>query len=232
MLGPYWSEEYAVRRHWTSKIIQFFQVDADKIVDGFSTNQNRRFTRFITKDEDSLKVRWPDHQVMWLNPPWSLFPQVADKVQEEQVTCIIICPAWHSKAWVQQLLKLTQRVMYFEAGSRLFEFGGRTVPGTRWGTYAMYIPGKILIDQGVQQVQAKPMEPMWSKAAKRRWRRTQQWYKMASEAQGPGNQLPSPLDWPCEGRGYPEEQTPWDSNPAPWGPPAGAGGNWPAWRWL
>lgn len=196
------SEEYAVRRHWVNKITRFHNIDQDKIVDGFSSDSNKRFDNHITAKEDALQVKWPTHLVMWLNPPWSLFSLVVNKIAQEKVSCIVIAPAWDSKPWVQTLLQWSSKVMFFETGTRFFELAGKPAGGIRWGIYAMYIPATRLLEQAVQHITSQPTVASWSwsKSSRRRWRRQQQRYNwMASEAQGPCTQLQSPLTWPLRG---------------------------------
>lgn len=115
----YISESYAVRMHWVRRIISFFKVDPDLVIDGFSTNANKRFKLNITEVDDSFADVWPSSHIMWLNPPWTVFPRVVQKIAEDKVTCIVICPAWDSKPWVRQLLSWAQKMIFFETGSKV-----------------------------------------------------------------------------------------------------------------
>ena len=81
---------------------------------------------------------------MWLNPPWNLWPQVVEKLVQEKCAAIAICPAW-TKPWVKQLVGMGSRRLYFEKGTRLFMLGGKPVPNTLWGTWA------IRIDKGTRK---------------------------------------------------------------------------------
>ena len=89
----YLSEEYSVRPHWVRRIVSFCKVNPELVIDGFSTDSNKRFKLNITEKEDSLAAAWPSGYTMWLNPPWSLFQRVVDKIFEDHVACIVICPA-------------------------------------------------------------------------------------------------------------------------------------------
>lgn len=178
----YISEEYTVRPHWVRRIVSFFKVNPDLVIDGFSTESNKRFKLNITEKDNSLAAAWPSGYTMWLNPPWTLFPSVVEKIFKDNVACIVIFPAWDSKVWVKQLLDKAQKLMYFEAGSRIFELAGRPQGGIRWGLYAIYIDAST-VGQQVNSVEITPWS--WSKASRRRWRRKQHYSSASVWPQAP-----------------------------------------------
>ena len=71
------SETYVVKKYWAKKILEQFSVTPDR--DCFENPENARFDKFYTPDQDALKQTWDPREVMWCNPPWSLWPQVAEK---------------------------------------------------------------------------------------------------------------------------------------------------------
>lgn len=164
----YQSEEYAVRDHWVRRILRIFQIDAHiPIRDAFASPGNQRFTNYWTVHDKALQQQWWG-ELLWLNPPWTLWPLVAAKVEESGASCVAVFPAW-SKDWVNKMLIMATKLIYFEVGSKIFQLHGVAVPGIKWGLYAVYIVGS-------QPVLA-PVHPklQFSPASRRRWRRKQRW---------------------------------------------------------
>ena len=85
-----------------------------------------------------MTQEWAKDEVMWLNPPWRMWPEVTEKVMRSECEAICILPAW-SKPWIQWLVGAATRRVYFEAGVRMFEVDGRPVPNTLWGVWALRI---------------------------------------------------------------------------------------------
>ena len=135
----YLSEEYAVRRHWVRKILLQFDIPDHQVRDCFSSHGNARFAKHFVKFQNALLQHWDPAEVMWCNPPWSIWPEVAEKILGCGCRCIGVLPAWHSKVWVQKLLKAAVKTIYFEVGSRIFELSGRPVGGIRWGLYVLLV---------------------------------------------------------------------------------------------
>lgn len=158
----YLTEDYAVRKHWVQKILAVFNIgrqDQVDIRDAFANFHNKRFTKFNTVQENSLQKVWDPNEIMWCNPPWSIWPDVSNKILRTSSVCIAILPAW-SKWWVQQLVTRALRLIFFEVGTRLFEYYGRPVGGIRWAAYALLLVPPRPMDTGVR-----------TKAARRRDRR-------------------------------------------------------------
>lgn len=187
----YISEQYAVRRHWVRRILKMFGVPPDAAIrDCFATEANKRFERCYTFEDDALSQRWRQDELLWMNPPWSLWPLVARKISGSTCTCICVLPAWDSQPWVQSLWALSCKFIYMEVGTYLFELAGKRVGGIRWGAYALYI-SNWQPSVKVGMVAQVPQVPR-SAATRRRWRRRLQ--REALQGYGPlqqGNVQPT-----------------------------------------
>ena len=140
--------------------------------DCFATRDTAKCEKFFSPEEDGLAQEWDPREVLWVNPPWALWPQAADKMLASGCTGLCILPAW-STEWVQRLLQASTKRLYLEAGSRLFSRHGRKLPGTRWGTWVLRIDGKarplpagskafpvsFMPTWGVRQLREKADEP-------------------------------------------------------------------------
>lgn len=164
----YWSEEYAVRKHWVKIILRMMGISEDSnLRDCFANASNKRFQKYFTAEQNALVQPWDQSEVMWCNPPWSIWPATAQKIINSQCVTVAVFPSWESKDWVKQLTFMASKVIYFEIGSRIFELWGKPVGGIKWGLYAVLI----------QPVHGQPVSVgsiSWSPAARRRWRRKQQ----------------------------------------------------------
>ena len=129
-------KDYTVRRQFFDEIVR--ELGLMPTVDGFASPTNNRVSRFFTQEQDALKQPWGSGDTMWLNPPWVIWPQVAERLARERCAAIVICPAW-TKPWVKQLTAMASRRIYFEAGTSLHEVDGRPVPSTKWGTWALRV---------------------------------------------------------------------------------------------
>lgn len=165
----YWSEEYAVRPHWVKKVLTVFNiVDSGQIRDGFATSGNRRFNKYYSKEDNALAQTWSKNEVIWANPPWSIWPQVSEKIIQSGCITIATVPAWHSKHWCLNLLKVASRLFYLEVGTKLFELGHKPVSGVRWGVYIiLVIPGSLVSMED-------NLLSRRTNSSRRRWRRRKQ----------------------------------------------------------
>ena len=106
--------------------------------DCFADERNKRCSLFYSKEDDALTKAWQKGEVMWVNPPSRIWPEVAEKVMSSECAAICVLPAW-SKPWVQQLGGAADQKIYFEGGVRMFEVEGKPVPNTWWGIWALRI---------------------------------------------------------------------------------------------
>ena len=129
-------EHYTVRWPFLEEILGRFQMEPTR--DCFASEENKRFPLCYTKEQDALAQEWGKEEVLWMNPPWRLWPEATQKLMASQCAAICILPAW-SKGWVQQLVGAAHTRMYFERGVRMFELDGRPAQNTLWGVWALKI---------------------------------------------------------------------------------------------
>ena len=63
---------------------------------------NSRWRDPYSEGVDSLHLDWRGEN-NYVNPPWTLLPQVAQKLSETPVPCTVVCPYWVGAPWFQQL---------------------------------------------------------------------------------------------------------------------------------
>ena len=129
-------EDYTVRWPVVWEITCRLGVKPER--DCFASQGNSRFSRCWTKEENALTMDWSAGEVLWVNTPWNLWPRVAQKILESTNEVVCILPAW-GKPWVQDLLRVARRRVYFERGNRVFEVEARPSHNTPWGTWALRI---------------------------------------------------------------------------------------------
>ena len=78
---------------------------------------------------------------LWVNPPFEMWPEVAEKVVNAQVRCLCCIPDWGSPL-LDDLVPLAARRLYIPAGSSVFQYGGGKCPPTKWGLWLLDIPAQ------------------------------------------------------------------------------------------
>jgi hypothetical protein len=131
-------EDYTIKKEFLGDIEERFGVKIQR--DCFAAPHNARCGKFFTKKDDALHQNWETGEVLWLNPPWSLWPKVAKKLKKERCTAICLCPDWE-KEWVRKLFRLVTKKFRFEEGTELFEVNGKSMEGIRWGVWALLVEG-------------------------------------------------------------------------------------------
>ena len=98
---------------------------------------------------------WPPSEILWLNPPWTLWPRIVDKLQKSNCEAICICPDW-KKQWVKKLLDMASEKINYSPGAKIFELHGSPMEGIKWGLWALLIPkrGDAIADR--QHVPSTP----------------------------------------------------------------------------
>ena len=82
---------------------------------------------------------WERGEVMCVTLPGACGPALHRKFSRvNALVCVCVLPAW-SKGWVQTLVGMADKKVYFEGGSRMFEVGDRPASNTRWGIWAIKI---------------------------------------------------------------------------------------------
>ena len=142
------NENYTVRGPFVQEITKGLRVEPQR--DCFAAEGNQRFSTYWTREENALTKSWNEGEVLWMNPPWRLWPEVAAKLLASTCEAVCVLPAW-AKPWTQSLVQVASRWLYFEAGVRMFEVDGRAASNTRWGVWA------LLVRAGPRKLQGKDM---------------------------------------------------------------------------
>ena len=81
-------------------------------LDAFACPQSKVTSRFASRhfapevlSADGLLLDWRS-EVVWLNPPWALLPDVLCKLRAERPAAVILVPVWSSQMWWPFLLAL------------------------------------------------------------------------------------------------------------------------------
>ena len=154
-------EDYVVRPQYFAEITR--QLKLAPTLDCFAHQGGSQCAKFVDRDQDALVVPWPADEVIWVNPPWTLWPAAAEKVLASECAGICIVPAWNAK-WVRSLLEVATAKLLIERGTRLFMRDGKVCSGTQWGTWAVAIPRGARQTRGAAGVLAKvSVLPAWCK---------------------------------------------------------------------
>jgi hypothetical protein len=124
-------DNYVVRTEFAHEFVQRLKVQPT--LDCFAAEGEAQCDSFFTAKQDGLAQRWMSKEVLWINPPWGLWPQAAAKLFASQCTAICVVPAW-SAEWVRSLLHTATRRLYLEMGTTLSQRNGKKCAGNRWGT--------------------------------------------------------------------------------------------------
>ena len=81
-------------------------------LDAFTSHQSAVCKRYASRHSelgalalDGLALDWRD-EVVWLNPPWALLPDIITKLSIEKPAGVLIVPSWPSQTWWPSLLAL------------------------------------------------------------------------------------------------------------------------------
>ena len=75
--------DYTVRWPFFQEVTRRFGVQPQR--DCFASEGNRRCAKFWTVGDDALQQSWGKGEVLWMNPPWDLWPKVAEKIVGQHV---------------------------------------------------------------------------------------------------------------------------------------------------
>ena len=111
------SEAYAVKGEFVTVITKFFGVQPD--CDAFSSSTNKRFSTCWTLSEDAFQQSWAG-RALWINPPWSVYEKVVEKLERERPTEICITPFWPHRNYFKKLVQFMVDKVCFPAGVVFF----------------------------------------------------------------------------------------------------------------
>ena len=87
-------------------------VGALVTLDSFACHQSRVCQRYALRlsepaalASDGLALDWWQ-EVVWLNPPWALLPDIIGKLAAERPAGVLIVPCWTTQVWWPSLLAL------------------------------------------------------------------------------------------------------------------------------
>jgi hypothetical protein len=90
--------------------------------------------------QDAFLTDW-SREVLWLNPPFTKYAQVVDKVIKDRTHAVVILPEWPRQKWYHQAKALEVRGIRFPERTHLFETGEKGPKGTKWPVEALYVCG-------------------------------------------------------------------------------------------
>ena len=103
---PEEEENYVVRREYFEEFTR--RLNLKPVRDCVASDAETQCEKFFNLEEDALQQRWDPTEVLWLNHPWSLWPQVAAKLLGSTCTAVCVLPAWR-KQWVRDLVHTATR---------------------------------------------------------------------------------------------------------------------------
>jgi hypothetical protein len=117
-----WRLQPSVQRMLLHKVTSL--VGAPVTLDAFACHQSCVCPRYASRlcepaalASDGLALDWR-HEVVWLNPPWALLPDIIGKLAVEQPAGVLIVPYWTTQTWWPSLLALGGR--HFDLPPPLF----------------------------------------------------------------------------------------------------------------
>ena len=82
-------------------------------IDAFATSQNTRCSLHWDVNNSAFERNWQAQGLLWINPPFDLLGQVAEKVETDQAECLLLCRNWRTAPWFDKLQKMAQRMYSF-----------------------------------------------------------------------------------------------------------------------
>jgi hypothetical protein len=101
-------------------------------VDPFSNGSHAKWPKFWTLEDSAFGHHWGG-MMLWVNPPWDLYPPVVQKLREDGAEALCIVPVWPRQPWYTELMGMRVRELENRPGIYLFELEGRSHPHTVWG---------------------------------------------------------------------------------------------------
>ena len=126
-------EDYFVRNDKVQEVISRLGVTPD--IDAFATQSNHRFARWwgpgSAEFGDAFQSSWAQG-LLWVNPPFSRFNEVLEKVKRDKAHVILVMPEWKYKPWYKDAMKLRVADVRFPKGTYFFERPNARKRPTQW----------------------------------------------------------------------------------------------------
>ena len=110
-----WRLQPSLQRRLLHKVASI--VGAPVTLDAFACHQSRVCPRYASRlsepaalASDGLALDWRQ-EVVWLNPPWALLPDIIGKLAAERPAGVLIVPCWTTQVWWPSLLALGGRAL-------------------------------------------------------------------------------------------------------------------------
>ena len=140
------SESYSVRDCFYLKITREMGVTPE--VDVFSDTGAHRETPKAQEwwgpgspfGQDAFAQDWGGRE-LWMNPPFSRFPEVINKIKEDGAHGILVMPEWPRRRWFKEARKMQRGSLLYPKYTKLFELDGKPAKGTLWATRVMAFCG-------------------------------------------------------------------------------------------
>ena len=68
-------------------------------IDAFASEAKRQFRRYWFKTKNVLRQDWREDECLWLNPSFSPYPQVVEKIFLQGARGIAVVPRWAQQDW-------------------------------------------------------------------------------------------------------------------------------------
>lgn len=105
-----WSLVPSVQRMLLAKVARSARMPVS--LDPFACHQSKVCARFASRRSDpealafdGCALDWRS-EVVWINPPWALLPDIIGKIDSERPAGVLIVPVWPSQVWWPRLLQL------------------------------------------------------------------------------------------------------------------------------
>ena len=149
------TEKYAVRDELVKVVCE--KLEFHPTVDAFSEVRTARFPKWWGPGSpygtDAFKMAWR-HERLWVNPPFSRYNEVMDKVIADKAHILAVMPVWADRAWYKRAMAMMECSWVVPAGSPVFYMPGQAVGPTRWPVMFATLRG----DWGSKPVKV-PVEP-------------------------------------------------------------------------
>ena len=76
--------------------------------DAFASHHNHQVEAYWTSTTNAFLQDWRKEPLLWVNPPFSLIPDVLQKFRQQPTPIILVTPEWHCP-WRSLLLRLASR---------------------------------------------------------------------------------------------------------------------------
>ena len=137
------AETYNVRDEFVRDIVHRFAMRPG--VDAFANEKNFRLPRWwgpgSSEAQDAFSRNW-GRELLWMNPPYSMWDQVVTKIIKDQAHVLLVVPVWQRKKCYKKLKTSLSGVTY-PAGTIFSERPGFVTRqrGTMWPVRALLVCG-------------------------------------------------------------------------------------------